>query len=181
MKKLKKYNRHSIRLKGYDYSKTGAYFITLCTQNRKCLFGSIVNGGIQLNKIGQIVKDEWIKIAEIQHEIKLDEYVVMPDHFHGIVIFTKSVGAIHESPIHGSPLQMTQKQRRNMGLPKLIGRFKMLSSKKINKIRQTPGVKLWQRDYWEHIIRNNDELINIRKYIKNNPKIWPPEKGKDSM
>ncbi len=172
MDKFKKYNRHSIRLKGYDYSKAGAYFITICTQNRKCIFGDIVDGEMQLNDMGSVVMDEWIKTAGTQQGIKLDEWVVMPDHFHGIIIFTESVGAIHESPQHESPLQMTQRQRRNMGLSKSIGRFKMLSSKKINIIRQTPGVKLWQRDYWEHIIRNNNELINIRKYIKNNPGNW---------
>ena len=170
MDKLRKNNRHSIRLKEYDYSKAGTYYVTICTQNRECLFGAIVNGEMQLNDMGRVVSDEWIKSTGTRHEIELDEWVVMPNHFHGIVMFTESVGAIHESP-----LQMTQKQRRNMGLSKLIGRFKMVSSKKINEMRQTSGVKLWQRNYWEHIIRNNDELINIREYIRNNPENWKPD------
>ncbi|RKX84024.1 MAG: hypothetical protein DRP58_07835 [Spirochaetes bacterium] len=173
MNKLRKNNRHSIRMKGYDYSKAGVYYITICTQNRKCLFGDIINGEMQLNDTGSVVVDEWMKIPGTQQGIELEEWVVMPNHFHGIIIFTESVGAIHESP-----LPMTQKQRRNMGLPKLIGRFKMLSSKKINEIRQTPGVKLWQRNYWEHIIRNNDELINIREYIRNNPRKWSSDQNK---
>ncbi len=173
MNKFRKNNRHSIRMKGYDYSKAGVYYITICTQNRKCLFGDIINGEMQLNDTGSVVVDEWMKIPGTQQGIELEEWVVMPNHFHGIIIFTESVGAIHESP-----LPMTQKQRRNMGLPKLIGRFKMLSSKKINEIRQTPGVKLWQRNYWEHIIRNNDELINIREYIRNNPRKWSSDQNK---
>ena len=160
-------NRRSIRLRGYDYSQAGAYFLTVCVQNRECLFGEIADGQMALNDAGKVVADEWTKIAKICNEIELDKWIVMPNHFHGVLVINDSVGAIHESP-----LQMTVTQRRNMELPKLIGRFKMLSSKRINEIRNTSDVKLWQRNYYEHVIRNDDELNRIREYIVNNPAKW---------
>jgi REP element-mobilizing transposase RayT len=164
---LERHHRRSIRLHGYDYSQAGAFFLTFCTQNRECLFGDVVDGKMQLNDAGKIVADEWLKIAEIRDDIELDEWIVMPNHFHGILTINNTVGAIHESP-----LQMTITQRRNMTLPKLIGRFKMLSSKRINEMRDTPGIKLWQRNYYEHIIRKDDSLCRIREYILNNPLQW---------
>ena len=162
-----RHNRRSIRLKGYDYSQAGTYFVTLCTRNRECLFGGIVNGEMRLNDAGEIVAHEWIKTAEICDAIELDEWVVMPNHFHGIFILSAAVGAIHESPLH-----MTVTQRRNMAVPKIIGRFKMLSAKRINELRQTPGEKLWQRNYWEHVVRNEPELNRLREYIHSNPARW---------
>jgi len=165
-------NRRSIRLQGYDYSRAGAYFVTICTENRECLFGDVIDGKTALNDAGRIAADEWTKTALIRDEIQLDEWVVMPNHFHGIVIFSTPVGAIHESP-----LRMTVTQRRNMALPKLIGRFKMLSAKRINELRQTPGAKLWQRNYYEHIVRNENELNRIRQYIIDNPKNWKSDRN----
>jgi len=168
--------RRSIRLQGYDYSRGGAYFVTVCAQDRECLFGEIADRQMVLNDAGKIVADEWMKIAEIRNEIELGKWVVMPNHFHGILVINDSVGAIHESP-----LQMTVTQRRNMALPKLIGRFKMLSSKRINETRNTPGAKLWQRNYYEHIIRNDDELNRIREYIINNPAQWEMDRENPMM
>jgi hypothetical protein len=80
------HHRRSIRLQGYDYSQAGVYFVTICAQNRECLFGEIVNGGMRLNEAGRMVTDEWIKTAEIRDEIELDEWVVMPNHFHGVLV-----------------------------------------------------------------------------------------------
>ncbi len=157
------HKRRSIRLQGYDYSAAGAYFVTLCTQNGECLFGDIIADEMMLNVAGRIVVDEWLKTAEIYNTIELDEWVVMPNHFHGIVVFTDTVRAIRESPLQ---------QRRNMRLPKLIGRFKMLTAKQINAMRHTSGTKLWQRNYWEHIIRNESEFNRIQEYIHNNPAQW---------
>jgi len=167
----KKHNRRSIRLKNYDYSQKGIYFVTICTQNHACLFGKILDGIMELNEYGIIIRNEWVKLATTRDEIELDEFVVMPNHFHGIVAFTEPVGAIHELPLH-----MTQIQRRNMGLPKIIGRFKMLSSKQINILRKTPGTKIWQRNYWEHVVRDEIELNRIRKYTKENPIKWETDR-----
>jgi putative transposase len=122
---------------------------------------------MQLNDFGKIVSDQWANTAEIHKNIELDGWVVMPNHFHGIVIFADNVGAIHESP-----LQMTIKQRRNMALPKLIGRFKMLTAKNINQLRRTPGSPIWQRNYYKYIVRDEAALNRIRQYINENPARW---------
>ncbi len=93
-----KHHRRSIRLGGYDYSQPGAYFITLCTHNRQCLFGDVVNGKMVLNGYGKIVEHCWLEIPQHFEHVELDEYVVMPNHIHGIIII-KNVGAIHELPL----------------------------------------------------------------------------------
>lgn len=88
-------NRRSIRLKGYDYTQAGLYFVTICTHNREGLFGQVANGVMQLNEAGQVVANEWVQTAEIRHEIELDEWVVMPNHLHGIVVITsKDLGIV---------------------------------------------------------------------------------------
>jgi REP element-mobilizing transposase RayT len=183
------HHRRSIRLQEYDYSQNGAYFVTLCTQNRECLFGKIVNGEMILNEQGKIVEQCWNDLSNHYNNIVLDAYVIMPNHFHGIIFITDTVdnvdnvgaihvGAIHELPlywaIHESPLQQQQRmqQRRKMLLPKIIGRFKMNSAKQINQIRNTSGVPVWQRNYYEQIIRNEKSLEIIRNYIINNPLEW---------
>ena len=93
-------NRRTIRLAGYGYSQTGAYFVTICSQNRNCLFGEIVNGKMQLNKYGVIVEGEWRRSEQIRKEIKLDEFIVMPNHLHGIIFIENTVGANGRSPLH---------------------------------------------------------------------------------
>lgn len=175
---MKTLNRKSIRLKGYDYSKPGYYFLTICTEDKKCIFGKINNGEMILNEFGKIVENEWKKTKEIRSDIEIDDYVIMPNHFHAIIIINDTVGAIHELPVPTEelPLPMTTRQRRNMTLPKIIGRFKMLTAKQINEIRKTSGIKFWQRNYYEHIIRNDEELKNIREYIQNNPLKWELDK-----
>jgi putative transposase len=140
--------RRSIRLKGYDYSQAGAYFVTLCASDRKCIFGSIIRGVMHLNPLGTIVQDCWNDLRHHFPDVELDVSVVMPNHFHGIVVITK--GAIHESPLP----QDKKLVRRRMLLPKIIGRFKMTSAKRINEVRRTPGVPVWQRNYYEHIMRD---------------------------
>jgi REP element-mobilizing transposase RayT len=127
-----------------------------------------------LNDAGKIVADEWTKTAEIRQEIEMDEWVVMPNHLHGIVVITgDSVGA------HGhASLQKRQGpgDRALCRSPKSIGAmiagFKSATTKRINEFRQTPGVKLWQRNYCEHVIRNEHDLAEIREYIHNNPLKW---------
>jgi len=170
------HHRRSIRLQDYDYSSEGAYFVTMCTQNRECLFGEIVNGEMILNEYGKIVEQCWNDLPNHYDNIELDAYVIMPDHFHGIIFIVSvdsvnaidsvdsvSVGAIHELP---------RLRRRKMLLPKIVGRFKMNSAKQINLMRNTPGISVWQRNYYEHIIRNDKSLENIRNYIINNTSKW---------
>jgi putative transposase len=184
-----KYHRRSIRLKEYDYSSSGEYFVTICTYQKGCIFGEIINEEMHLNDYGKIVQEEWLRTAEMRGDVELDEFIIMPNHIHGIITLIESgrgtlqralVGANSNTPsnailvgaIHESPLPMTQQQRRNMTLSKIIGRFKMLTAKEINLMHQTPGHPVWQRNYYEHIIRDEKDLNNIRDYIINNPLKW---------
>jgi putative transposase len=143
-----KHHRRSIRLKGYDYSQAGAYFVTICTKNRECFFGDIEQGQMILNEAGNVVKIWWSEMKNKFRNVELDEFIIMPNHFHGIVfIETDFVRAIHELPLHGESRHEYQKQRRKMLLPKFIGWFKMNSAKQINQFRNTPGIPVWQRNY----------------------------------
>lgn len=157
-------NRQTIRLRGYDYSQPGVYFITICTKNRECIFGKIAGNKIHLSPAGLIVVEEWLNMAETCSDIELDSWVVMPNHFHALLVVTTRA--------YKTSRQLTMAQRRNMTVPKIVGRFKMLSAKRINAMQQTPGMKLWQRNYWDHIVRNKSELNRIREYIHNNPAQW---------
>ena len=152
------HNRRSIRLKGYDYSQCGWYFITICTHSRRKLIGEIVNGVMKLNKYGKIVQFVWDDLPNHTHHIQLDEFVIMPDHIHGIIGIN-----INECVGVGLP---------NHGLPEIVRQFKTFSALGINKIRNTIGTPVWQRNYYEHIIRNENDLRRIIKYIKNNPGCW---------
>jgi len=155
-------NRRSIRLQGYDYSQAGAYFVTVCAQGRECLFGDVVNGEMQPNDFGTIVADLWEWLASQYGHVELDEWVIMPNHVHGIIVISGDCRG-------GSRTAPTEKPKP---LGRLIGAFKTAATKRINEMRNTPGGKLWQRNYYEHIIRNDDELDRIRGYIDNNPAKW---------
>ncbi len=160
-----KHHRRSIRLQGYDYSSAGAYFITICTENRKCLFGNIINEKMILNNIGYIVVDSLLWLEKQYKYVKLDEMVVMPNHIHAILFMVDCRGGSQTAP--------TEKRKP---LGRLIGAFKTVSTKRINEINKTSGIKLWQRNYYEHIIRNEIELKRIREYITNNPLKWEFDK-----
>lgn len=164
-------HRRSLRLKGYDYKQAGVYFVSMCTLNRTCFFGDIVNGEMMLNAEGQIVAEEWIKTAEIRNNIELDEWVVMPNHFHGILVINECRGTARRAPTveqFGKPVSNS--------IPTIIRSFKSAVTKRINELRNSPGAKIWQRNYYEHIIRNEDELNRIREYITNNPLKWEFDK-----
>ena len=162
--------RRSIRLHGYDYSQMGAYFVTICAHNRACLFGDIVESEMQLNSIGEIVAEEWTKSELVRSEIKLDEWVVMPNHLHAIVWITHSsrVGATGRSP-----LRIAGPRPGSLGA--MIAGFKSAATKRINTARNAPGVPVWQRNYYEHVIRNECSLDRIRQYIRYNPLKWPDD------
>jgi REP element-mobilizing transposase RayT len=141
-----KHHRRSIRLKDYDYSQPGAYFVTMVTWQRRVLFGDVVDGEMLLNDFGKVVSEKW-QWLEIQYDyIELGAWVVMPNHFHGILM-------IHENGRGGSRSALTPIKRKPLG--GLIGAFKTVSTKQINMIRNTEGQPLWQRNYYEHIIRDD--------------------------
>ena len=149
--------RKSLRLKHYDYSQSGAYFVTICTKGRQPYFEKFPD-------LQDIVHNRWNGLKTKFPEIELDEFVIMPNHIHGIVFIVNTlVGAIHELPL---------RFRRRMLLPKVIGYFKMNTAKQINQILNRTGQAFWQRNYYEHIIRNEKELKRIREYIQNNPLKW---------
>jgi len=163
------HHRKSIRLKNCDYSQAGLYFITICSQNRLHLFGEIANDTMVLNDVGKMVWDEWHKSEEIRDEIKMHEFVVMPNHLHGIVEIIVGVGANGRSPLREQSMQP-----RSIG--SLIAGFKSSFTAKMNRMDSTPKRKLWQRNYWEHIIHNDNEYQRIAQYIINNPKKWALDK-----
>ena len=152
--------------------------MTICANRRECVFGDIVDGQMRLNRYGEIVADEWQKSSVIRREIKLDAWVVMPNHFHGIVMIKNYVGANDCNPVGAngrSPLLRGGSSPQRMkpkSLSSLMAGFKSISTKKINILRDAPGTPLWQRNYYEHIIRNPDAMNKIRNYIIDNPVSW---------
>jgi putative transposase len=173
------HHRRSIRLPGYDYAAAGAYFVTISTQDRACLFGELVAGEMRLNGLGRIVQAEWLRSETIRREIALDEFVVMPNHIHGIVIISPS-----DPPCRGArpcaPTRATSARallrRAPRSLGSFIAGFKSVVTKRINEVRSTPGVPVWQRNYHDHIIRNDDDLNRIREYILLNPSWWADDR-----
>ncbi|MBM4067082.1 MAG: transposase [Planctomycetes bacterium] len=163
--------RKSLRLKEYDYSRLGAYFITICTYEKECIFGKVENEYMLLNQFGKIVLEFWNNLPERYANIKLDSFVIMPNHVHGIIKIIDTVGAIHELPLQTANTNQKTKRRR-MLIPKVVGYFKMNSAKQINTIRNSTDIPVWQRNYYEHIIRNENKLNKIREYIHNNPLKW---------
>ena len=173
------HRRQSIRLKGYNYSQPGAYFVTICTRKRECLFGQIINGVMHLNEFGDIATEEWLQSSEIRHEIQLDIFMVMPNHIHGIVIITNNkdsdiVGATGRSPLHTGSKKAYGPAKRSLG--SFIAGYKSQVTKRVNLLRRSPGIPVWQRNYYEHIIRHDDEMNQLRNYIATNPIGWESDK-----
>ena len=174
-----KHHRRSIRVKGYDYSQAGAYFITICTKNRESLFGEIIDNEIVLNDIGRLIQLSWFDLPNHYAHIELDEFVAMPNHIHGIIFFSHPltiesdvVGAgLKPAPtriVDSRPISKTKRQP----LSEIVRAFKTFSARRINAYRNTAGSPVWQRNYYEHIIRNEDDLNRIRQYIIDNPRDW---------
>lgn len=161
-----KHRRRSIRLRGYDYSQPGAYFVTIVTHDRECLFGEIVEGQMRLSPYGRIATEEWARTADVRTNVVLDTFAVMPNHIHGIIIITGrgTAAPCPYEPAFGKSIPHA--------LPTIIGQIKSITTKRINIIRDTPGLPVWQRNYYEHVIRNDHELDRIREYIANNPMQW---------
>ncbi|MEH2061638.1 MAG: transposase [Nostoc sp.] len=164
-----KHHRRSIRLKDYDYTQAGMYFITICIWQRECLLGTLGGAGsqrlsnindeinepaptdIELSRYGQVVQYNWNILANKFSNVQLDEFVIMPNHIHGIIQLTAS---------GGKPLS------------EIIRSFKTSSARRINQLRDSKSIAVWQRNYYEHIIRNEEVLQKIRTYIFNNPLSW---------
>lgn len=158
------HHRRSIRLPGHDYAAGSTYYITLCTESRQRLFGTIINGRMIPNEAAHIIRTEWLRSAEIRREIELDEWVIMPEHFHAIVSIRTSRS---RKPARATVSEATGPTPKSLGA--LIAGFKGSSAKQLNLWRGTPGQTVWHRNYYEHIVRDAADLARIRSYIRANP------------
>lgn len=191
-----KHHRQSIRLKGYDYSQAGAYFITICVMGRQHLFGQVVNKEMVLNQMGQIAYEEWLNTPLLRPNVSLDVFVIMPNHIHGIILINEidppSKGELHSPLILHTPIILDNGGTGELHSPILnngnIGDFKSPSNnigaiirgyksavtKQINSLNHDSFA--WQRNYYEHIIRNDLAYQRISDYINNNPSKWDEDK-----
>jgi putative transposase len=179
-----KYHRRSIRLAGYDYRAAGAYFVTVCVHRKRPVFGRIVEGKMHLNAYGRIVVEEWERTAAIRAEVELDEFVVMPNHFHAIVFLTHDsapdthVGACRRTPLpphQGVPPHAPTLRAPARNLGALVNAFKGAATRRINAHRaerELAPVVVWQRNYYERIVRDEKEWNDTRRYIIENPLHW---------
>ncbi|HHT9120528.1 MAG TPA: transposase [Candidatus Hypogeohydataceae bacterium YC41] len=171
-----KHYRRSVRLKEYDYSAKGSYFVTICTKEKKYLLGDVVNGEMILSGIGEIVKQCWIGISNHFSHVQLDKYVILPNHVHGIIVIVGDVGVENIEPYKRvgniQPLRKINRYQKIIpgSLGSIVRGFKIGVSKCCNQHNYSSFA--WQRNYYEHIVRNEDALNLIRGYIVNNPLQW---------
>jgi len=175
-------NRRSIRLKEYDYSTPWWYYVTICAFERKYLFGKIIKGKMVLNEFGKIVEEEWLRTKEIRNNVDLDYDVIIPNHLHGNIIINSrgelnspqelnSTGNNESGRMRYAPTNVNLKSP-SQTLGAIIRGFKSKVTKLIKELIGDPELKIWQRNYYEHIIRNELDLQNIRNYIELNPLKW---------
>ncbi len=188
---FQKHRRNSLRWKSWDYSWGGYYFFTIKTNGNFCL-GNVDQDGMHLSKEGKIVQKIWLDLPKYYDGCHLDEFIVMPDHLHGIIVINNDnkipVGAVHEPPIpvhepsipvHELSIRSIKQKtlqncqtRRRMLLCKIIGRLKMQSAKQINVLHNCPGQAFWQRGFYDEVILDGIGLMLARRYIRNNPRVW---------
>mgnify|MGYP001141816189 CR=1 FL=1 len=170
IKDQQNHQRRSIRLAGYDYTQAGAYFVTIVSRNRAQLFGEILDGEMHLNDLELIVHNMWLEIPCHFLNVNVDAFVVMPNHVHGIIILNDcDVGARHAVPLpnverFGKPVPGS--------IPTIVRSFKSAVTNRINLMRNTPGASVWQRNYYERIIRDEQEHETTLDYIYSNPQNW---------
>ena len=169
------HHRRSLRLQHFDYTSAGVYFITICTNQRACIFGHMAAGATQPSDAGKIILSVWDEIPVHYPNVKTDGFVVMPNHIHGIIgINAPASPAI--PPLVGTRFTLRVQGPLRGIAPKTIGEivraFKARCTHAINKSQSAQGISIWQRNYYEHIIRNENDLTAIREYITNNPLQW---------
>ena len=182
-----KHHRRSIRLRGYDYAQAGTYFVTIVAHDRECPFGEIGDGRMALSRAGRTVQHAWLDLPNHYPHVILGEFVIMPNHVHGIIILMDQPvgrgGSVSgeiplRSQAYSDPGVLPDRAetrpytRKCHGLPEIVRAFKSFSARRINAMRHIPGAPAWQRNYYEHIVRNDEELARIRKYIRDNPLKW---------
>lgn len=160
--------RRSPRLSGFDYSQDRACFVTICTHERRCLFGRVSDGEMILNAAGRIAAARWRDIPAHFPAVWLDAFVIMPNHVHGILVF-------QYVPVES----LAQQADKRLPLGTIVGAFKSAAAKEINLLRGTPGAKVWQNRFHDHIVQGDGDLDRIRGYIELNPANWAS--GKDEL
>jgi len=155
-------NRRSIRLDGYNYACPGAYFITLCTYRREPLFGQVKNGAVDLSPVGELAEACWLSIEDHFSNVRLDEFVIMPNHLHGL-IFLANTSDVCAPPESGC---------RPGSVGAVIGSFKSETTRRTRQFGYLRGVTIWQRNYFEHVVRDEAGLERIREYIVGNSLRW---------
>jgi REP element-mobilizing transposase RayT len=158
--------RRSVRQPAFDYAQPGAYFFTIVTRDRVALFGTIEDERMIANPLGEVVMDEWQRTTLLRPEIELDAFVVMPNHVHGIIWIRDRASM----DAQGSTRSFGKIEPHS--LSSIVRGFKAACTKRANQIRGTASMPLWQRNYYEHVIRNERELANIRRYVVENPLRW---------
>jgi len=176
-------NRRSNRLSGYDYSSPGAYFITICVDQRRCVLGRVIGSEMHNSRLGDEINHSWMRVPVRFPTAELDVFQVMPNHFHGIVVLTeaKADGAspIPTMMVPASTMAATAATVIRAGLPSLsaiIGAFKSETGIACNRQLRIAGQQFWQPGFFDHIIRDDDELDRIRQYIVNNPAHWADDR-----
>ena len=170
--------RRRLRLRHYDYSQAGAYAVTICTQGGAVRFGQVRDGAMQLNAAGRVVERVWHGLPEHYSNVALDVFVVMPDHVHGVIVLADKplpaeleVGPAPEGVSDGFRPEVGRVSRRH-GLSEVVRGFKSFSGRRVNELLGTPGASVWQRGYYEHVARSEEDLNRIREYIVGNPMRW---------
>ena len=174
-----KHQRLSVRLKEYGCSQPSAYFVTICSWLRGSIFGEIINGKMELNEFGIVVERECLNNIKVLPNIKLDQFVVMPNHVHGIVFINRR-GEVASPKINAQqtlPKGWEGSSLHKPTLGQIVAYYKYMTTKQINIIRNTPGMPVWQRNYFEHVIRDENDLKNTREYILNNTLRWAFDKN----
>jgi len=180
-----RHHRRSVRLKGQDYAEPGAYFVTVCTRDRACLFGHVMNGEMHLNEAGEVAQRCWEDIPHHFPRAALDAMIIMPNHLHGIIVI-QGKGEASNVPLHvpkttrrsdASPLRQRPNGTQPGSLSAIVQNFKSISTRKINAARRAPGTPVWLRNYYEHVVRNEAELAAIREYMQANPARWDDDEN----
>jgi putative transposase len=167
-----RHHPRSIRLAGYDYTQAGAYFVTICAYQRQRMFGDVRTGKVTPSKIGRIVTGCWLALPRHFPHVALDAWVLMPDHLHGIILIRDDdPNLTPATPTMPIPIRRPNGTRPG-SLNAIVQNFKSISTRRANRANRTTGSHLWQRDYYEHIIRDERALDAIRRYIDANPAQW---------
>ncbi|GHT14728.1 hypothetical protein AGMMS4956_13090 [Bacteroidia bacterium] len=195
------HHRHSVRLRGYDYSQEGWYFVTICVQKQRAnatrpyIFGEIIDGKMVLNNIGKIAHDEWMKTPIIRPEIEMGEFIVMPNHIHGIIAITTRRGVSNTPLLHttanAADVLATSDNRDNTSIQHLSNEHQGVCDTPLRSpsntigaivrgyksaVTKKMGYPIWQRNYYEHIIRDAQSYHKITEYIIGNPAKWIDDK-----